>query len=104
MPLAWPPLAGADLAQCARVESNHHGENSPQGPQPWARGVDPSAGVQDRHSVGSCGRFGTIGRSDFCQRFVTESTAMTPRLRGARRASQSRVGGSASMATLFAAA
>ena len=30
------PLTEADSAQCARVDSNHHGENSPQGPQPCA--------------------------------------------------------------------
>jgi hypothetical protein len=34
------------LFACARVDSNHHGEISPKGPQPWARPSYASALVQ----------------------------------------------------------
>src|SRR5580700_6528090 len=37
---------------CARVDSNHHGENSPQGPQPDPGGADGSDGVQIVHFAG----------------------------------------------------
>jgi hypothetical protein len=33
------------------VDSNHHGEISPQGPQPYSEDVDASAGVQIVHIV-----------------------------------------------------
>jgi hypothetical protein len=60
---------------CARVDSNHHGENSPQGPQPDPPGVDGSAGVQIVHSASVSGRIGRIWRHDFCQAFVTNRHA-----------------------------
>jgi hypothetical protein len=53
------------------VDSNHHGPNGPQGPQPDPRGVDGSAGVQIVHFASVSGGIGSIRRHDFCQAFVT---------------------------------
>jgi hypothetical protein len=61
--------------QCARVDSNHHGEISPQGPQPYSRVPHASARVQIVRFVRICGHIGGIGRTDLCQRCVTPGAA-----------------------------
>ena len=57
--------------ECARVDSNHHGPLSPQGPQPWTPAPYASARVQIVRYVRVRGHIGRIGRNDICQRFVT---------------------------------
>jgi hypothetical protein len=56
--------------ECARVDSNHHGEISPQGPQPDPPIPCVFAGVCIAHFAGFRGRVGRVGRPGFCQRFV----------------------------------
>jgi hypothetical protein len=58
-------------SQCARVDSDHHGPYSPQGPQPYRRPEYASAGVQIVRFVGIPGRMGRIERTDLGQRWVT---------------------------------
>jgi hypothetical protein len=59
---------------CARVDSNHPGENFPQGPQPYSATLVESATVQIVLFASFQGRIGHIGRPDFCQAFVTAET------------------------------
>src|SRR4051794_486539 len=54
----------AGLFACARVDSNHHGEISPQGPQPRTRAKDASAGVQIVQIARIRGRSGRIWTGD----------------------------------------
>jgi hypothetical protein len=61
--------------RCARVDSNHHGEQSPQGPQPHSPVPYASVRVQIVRFVRDRGRIGHIGRNDLGQRWAT------PRLR-----------------------
>jgi hypothetical protein len=56
---------------CARVDSNHHGEISPQGPQPRTRRADPSAGVQIVQIAGFRGRTGRIWSGKCCHDVAT---------------------------------
>jgi hypothetical protein len=53
-PRLFGVLVPTSTKWCARVDSNHHGENSPQGPQPDTGGVDRSGGVQIVQFVGVC--------------------------------------------------
>jgi hypothetical protein len=74
--------------QCARVDSNHHGENSPQGPQPHTPVKSRSARVQIVRFVRDRGRIGHIGRNDLCQRCATPKLCQVDP--SPRRASQCR--------------
>ena len=68
---------------CARVRPSgldHHGEISPQCPQPYSPVPYTSARVHIVRFVRVCGSVGRIGRSGFCQSFVTDSrTRRAPR-------------------------
>jgi hypothetical protein len=70
---ANPPISS--YFQCARVDSNHHGEISPQGPQPRASSQDKSDGSQNVQIVRFFGRIGRIGRSDCCHDVATLTPA-----------------------------
>jgi hypothetical protein len=69
--LAVPKTPISSAFPCARVDSNHHGENSPQGPQPHSRVPYASARVQIVSFVRDRGRIGHIGRNDLGQRWAT---------------------------------
>src|SRR5208282_4272546 len=74
--------------QCARVDSNHHGEISPQGPQPDTGGVDASAGVQIGQIARFSGRIGRVWKGGCSQSvltgagFTADRSAGMPQLRG----------------------
>jgi hypothetical protein len=76
---------------CARVDSNHHGENSPQGPQPRTPAPDASARVQIVRSVRLFGHGGRIGRNHLCQRCATPDMSRVCLGRGAPVHSRTRV-------------
>jgi hypothetical protein len=59
-------------AQCARMDSNHHGEISPQGPQPDRGGVDGFRGVQIVHFAKVSGRAGRIRQGGCCHGVATD--------------------------------
>ena len=53
--------------QCARVDSNHHGEISPQGPQPRTGRTDASERLRIVQFAGFRGQIGRIWRRECCQ-------------------------------------
>jgi hypothetical protein len=67
-------------SRCARMDSNHHGEISPQGPQPCTHLPDLSAGVQNVQIVRFPGHIGRIWMGDCCHDVAT----LTPAPQGQR--------------------
>ena len=57
--------------RCARVDSNHHGEISPQGPQPRTRTQDASRSVQIVQVARLRGHIGRICSSERCHDVAT---------------------------------
>jgi hypothetical protein len=61
--------------QCARVDSNHYGEISPQGPQPDRGGVDGFRGVQIVQFARFSGPAGRIRQGGCCHGVATDRGA-----------------------------
>jgi len=82
-------------SSCARVDSNHHGEISPQGPQPRTRPQDASERVRIVHFAGARGHVGRIWRGGCCHDVATAqlSSAGIVRLEGLSRRSARNRGG-----------
>jgi hypothetical protein len=59
----------------AQVDSNHHGEISPQGPQPDTGGVDGFGGVQIFHFAGFRGHIGRVWKGGCSQSVLTGTGA-----------------------------
>jgi hypothetical protein len=67
------------ITRCAREDSNLHGEHSPQGPQPDARGVDGSRGVQIVQIARFSGRVGRIWKGG-CSQGVLRRPGVLPQI------------------------
>jgi hypothetical protein len=61
--------------RCARMDSNHHGEISPQGPQPHSASVDTLTGVQIVHFVTIPRRTRRIRQHGCCQSVASGAAA-----------------------------
>jgi hypothetical protein len=58
---------------CARVDSNHHGPLSPQGPQPRTRAQDASRSVRIVQTARFRGHIGRIWNSECCRVVATDA-------------------------------